>query len=140
MGFKDWAKRVQKEIGISKEEIAAPIVIELGYELDTGEVSFITSNKKMTKKMHDEIKERITKYGRGAFPEIIPKGIKVHTLEQPIPRFNSLEIKFRDQLIYAKVRTLAKASLIAAKSRADNPVKQIADGASEDIKSQRSWF
>ncbi|MCK5807084.1 MAG: hypothetical protein KAG91_01660, partial [Mycoplasmataceae bacterium] len=61
MGFKDWAKRVQKEVGISKEEIAAAIVIEMGDQLDIGEVTFTKSTKKMSKKMHDEIKERETK-------------------------------------------------------------------------------
>ena len=117
MGFKDWAKRVQKEVGISKEEIAAAIVIEMGDQLDIGEVTFTKSTKKMSKKMHDEIKERETKYGRGAFPKIVPKSIKVNTLEQPIPKFNDIEIAFREKIVYSKERTLAKAALTAAKAQ-----------------------
>ncbi|MCK5945855.1 MAG: hypothetical protein KAG04_01145 [Mycoplasmataceae bacterium] len=113
MGFKDWAKRVQKEIAITSEEIAAGAVIALQDEIKI-EVSFIDENRKMPKELHDQLVEHDRKFGRGAIPFIPPKNIKVKMLEQELPKYHELESKFSGNLAYSETRTQAKAALIAS--------------------------
>ena len=116
MGFKDWAKRAKAEMGITKEELAAAAIIEMGDNLQ-GEVTFKKVNRKMTKKMHDQLVEQDRKYGRGPGIVIPAKNIKVNILEQPIPKYHQLATAFEGKIQYTETRLQAKATLVAAKAQ-----------------------
>ena len=116
MGFKDWAKRVQKEISISKEEIAAGAIIAAQDSI-TVEATFVSENRKMTKKMHDQLVEQDRKYGRGPGIVIPAKFIKVQVLQEPIHKYHILANSFNDKLVYTETRIQAKAVLITANAQ-----------------------